>query len=845
MQADDTSRIGFKPDARQTDVGGVALNPLLRVAVIAGVESAVAVHISRGDDLNARDGDGHTPLMLCALRNRPRICTLLLAAGAKAELISNQGKTAYEIATEKGAVEVANLLMPQHLGFVEGNDASLIAREVGGHLSLTAEERNNEYGAESDLDAWVSEEEHAPPQAMPELVAIVTLVHADISRHAPQDLSAQWDDIDVGLPELAHAPTSLRDDDDVRTSLRLILLRGLREGSVPDQSVEDLAEILDIEREHDLVPYLRRTLGDIGVETDERFEYYGPDDDFRVHVEPEGTEEEEDIVSSVFMCLDSIVSRRNEPFRQYLRGLQHYTLLSAADEIELGEVMDSCLREAMDLVASDSGALQYVLDAIRQVQNGSRRFSSISRGWSDPKDMADDGPAEKDAQIAVTASLFQSGGQDVEPGDDADRTEVEESAQLVRIAKSLESHLSTETSCLAQEDLYAIVSSMRLSGSFLFGLFDAKEGWQSTTTKAVFRAAMQRYRHAYDRMSTSNLRLVLSIAKKYIYSGQALEDLVQEGNIGLLKAVERFDWRKGFRFSTYATWWIRQQIGRSVADTGRAVRLPVHLHEKVQNLRWFLRKHEAEHGKLPSLETMADAMNMRGDKVATLLTCMQDILPIDDVDLESLADPEFIARFHSEEPEDTAIKKQRALKVVELVNSLPRNQQTILRLRYGIGVRDALTLEEVGHGMGVTRERVRQIESKTLRLIQNPTRIAWLEGLGKPMQVRSSDWPTTEGSTGTRSQDPGSGLDLSLKEVGLQTARESCELIERNKQASPLDKALSLAHTLGVAVEDKRSEFGGSIWVLITSFSDVASYRLVKQLRTLGFEEAPGIGYWK
>lgn len=837
MRADDAGQASSKTDvARRSDLGGAVLNPLLRMAIITGVEAAVALHISRGDDLNARDSDGHTPMMLCALRNRHRICALLLAAGANAEVTSPQGQIAYEIAIEKGAAEVAKLLTPAKIEPTDNN--------IERPFSATAEEPNSEYSSVAELDAWEPEEEHAPPLANAELAAQASLVHNEISHHVPQDFSTEWDDIDAYLPELAQAPTRLRDDD-VRSALRLIFLRGMREGSVPDMSIKDIAEVLDIDCEHDLAPHLRRILGDIGAETDERFEYVAPDDDFTVHVEQEASEQEEEVISDAFMRLDSIVSRRHEPIRQYLRSIQGHPLLSAAEELQLGQEMDSSLQQAIDLVATDGASVRYVLDAVRHVQIGTRRFGSISRGWHNPLETTTDAAVDEEQQAVIAAPLARPVDQDAEPDDDVDGFDSNEGGQLDSIVQSLAAHLSAATSSLAEEGLREILNSLRLSAGFLFELADANDGWQSTTSKMSFNAAMQRYREAHDRMTTSNLKLVFSIAKKYVYSGLPLEDLVQEGNLGLIKAVERYDWRKGFRFSTFATWWIRQQIGRSVADSGRTVRLPVHVHEKVQSLRWMIRKYEAANGETPSLATMSEAMSMRVDKVAPLLTYMEDILAIDSVDVDRLADPDFIERSHSAEPEDIAIGHEAADRVVKLLASLPRNQQNVLRQRYGIGVRDALTLEEVGQGMGVTRERVRQIESKTLRMLQSPTRIAWLEGAKVPLHAPPADQQASVRPRDSGSQGACSHQGQPSEDAGVPQVSESNETHGPKEKASPLDKALSLARELGVAIEDQRSNGTGHLWVLITSFGDVASYRLIKQLRTLGFQEATGKGYWK
>lgn len=826
MNADDAGQASLNDQiAQQSNLGSASLNPLLRMAVITGVESALSLHISRGDDLNSRDNDGHTPLMLCALKNRPRVCSILLAAGAHAELASYRGQTAYEIAIEHGYVEVARLLRPPDLRVH-------VTIERNGECSQSVNEEEPIQENEN-LDVWEADDEQAPPNVNPELAIQALQTHREISRHAPKDLSTEWDDIDASLPEHVKPPQRLRDDD-VRSDLRLILLRGIREGSVPDMRVEYLAELLDIEQEHDLASHLRRILADIGAETDERFEYVGPDDNFTVHVEEDATEEEDDIVSDVFTRLDSIVAKRHEPIRQYLRSIQRHTLLSAAEELQLGQAMDLSLQQAINVIATDDAAIRYVLDALST-------GASICKAWGDPQPMVtatfiEDEPVEGNS-VALAST------EDQMSDDDGDSLDTDEKKLLESVIQSLENHLSIETPRLSEMTLSDNLNSLRLSAGFLSRLADANNGWQNSTSKMAFSAAMQRYRLHHDQMTTSNLKLVFSIAKKYVYSGLPLEDLVQEGNLGLMKAVERYDWRKGFRFSTFATWWIRQQIGRSVADSGRTVRLPVHVHEKVQSLNWMIRKYEATHGERPSLQTMAEAMNMEGEKVASLLTYMEDISAIECVDVDRLADPDYIARFHSAEPEDLATGKEDATKVVQLLESLPRKQRDILRQRYGIRVRDALTLEEIGQGMSVTRERVRQLESKAMDTLRNPARIEWLMGRPYPHMKQ----PVAE-STGTQSVQQVLPIKDSTQAAFTKTARYNIDLVERSERKdghAKLNQLLEQARELAIEVNDDRQGKTGRVWVELNTTGDAASRKLIRRMLELGFEYWPGKGYWK
>lgn len=840
MDEDDCRKdIAVKRVMQQSERDGIVLNSLLKMAVVAGVETAVALHISRGDDLNARDSDGRTPLMLCALKSQPRICELLLAAGANPDLISPLGQTAYEIAIERGANEVAGLLTPSP---PEGVDNSASHTEKPTYLDSSVEAAIHivESATAAELDDWEPDDVQEPPAANSEVAFQASQVQHEISHHAPLDCSTVWDDVDAYLPELAHVPTGLRADDDIRSTIRLLLLRGMREGSVPDMAIQDIAEVLDPEDEHDIAPHLRRILGDIGVETDDRFEYVCPYENFKVHVDQDASELEEDTLSNAFMRLESIVARSNEPIRQYLRSIQSHALLSAEEERQLGQAMDSCLQQALNLIATDDTAVRYVLDGMQLVQIGSLRLSTISRGGNATREAATD----EEQSTPIDGPSEQSAEPGTEQSDDVNELDGNEGVQLDSIVQSLEQHLSTAESRLTEGELSDIFCSLRLSASFLSKLANECEGWQRTTTKLALSTAMQRYRVAHDRMTTSNLKLVFFTAKKYGHSGLPLEDLVQEGNLGLIKAVERYDWRKGFKFSTFAIWWIRQQIGRYVADTARTVRLPVYVHEKVQSLRWMIRKYEAAHGEVPSLEAMAEAINMRVDKVGPLLTYMEDITTIDRVELDSLADPDFIERFYLEDPEVVAIAKEEATKAIQLLGVLSRKQRDVLCMRFGIGVPDALSLEEVGHCMGVTRERIRQIESKALKVLQHPTRIAWLNGISD-VHPQSTSLSKAAESEENKKYVRSESLEKQLVEdAPLQPAPALEVEVEQEQKVLPLTQALLLAKEMGLSVEDLRSEGAGRLWVRITSIESVEVYRLVKQLRTLGFQEDAGQGYW-
>lgn len=828
------------------------MSQFLRMAVMAGVKSAVQIHIERGDDLNERDANGMTPLMLAAARNRPAICKLLLRSGADHSLLDPSGKTALEIAIAAGSEATAAILgaaralmpafpapqialvterepepaEPKGLAEPVGTVATLeepekVATPFDSQITIESSEpepveppqsaSDGVDESEFDLSGWEAEHESLRPEADLAVVDSASSIQIAITAHEPIDSSVDWDDIDAYLPEVA-LPLARADDAEGRAKLRLLLLRALREGSVPALDVQAQSTNEDRSANPEAEAYLAMVINDLGAEVDERFEYAGADESFEVFTDPDESPAEEAAIDEALVAIDRAASPRHEPLRIYQREFQNIRLLAAEEEILLAKDMEAALDQALDALASWPDGIERTLAAGADAIAGSRQLSSIwVAGEPDPEPASAEGLEEGERAAENHDDAEEDDGEPkyAEPacaGDFADA--------LRRLAALTKAEDATTAS---PQEIRQALGGLRLNRRFLLELIDAAHG---SAPCPAFARAMAGFRQHRDRMTAANLKLAFFHAKKYLYSGEPLDDLAQEGNIGLLKAVDRYDWRRGFRFSTYATWWVRQQISRYVADKGRTIRVPVHIFEKLQRAERITQALEADFDREPTLAELAEHLEMPVRKVAALLGVAPEPSTIDEETVDGSIAIDARDAYVSPDPADFVNEIQLNREVDRYLSSLStegRREERILRMRFGIGVNDALTLDEIGTRFEVTRERIRQIEAKAIRKLQHVSR-------SEPFARMVLGLGPEENPLAPR-------------------ARRHSENAEPSKP-SALDQLLTKAVELGIPVIDERQS-AGSIWVELLEPRDNKHRRLIHKLLDSGFAFLPGKGYWK
>jgi RNA polymerase primary sigma factor len=893
------------------------------MAIVSGADRVVRIHIDRGDDVNARDRNGFTPLMLAAASNRAAICQMLLEAGADANLINNIGQDALAVARAKGANDavlvigsantVASVFQKQITQYLSAEFVETISpqephaidlmpldqakgRQLKAHVfssdanqpsdfpvsSLRIDEftekfQNHATTENTQLNSnpfvtdseqfqfenlnWEAEEEPDLTPSEPTLAANSIKSHLLITNHEPVDSSADWNDLDIELPFVSASFLSSKALENEK-KIRLLFLRAIREGSVPCNLVKDVVHSAGDTAVAEFEDLIIKTLNDLGAEIDERFEYKSPYEDFEVFVNPDESPDEEDLVSKALAQIDTTSLNRNQPIYIYLKDALRQQRITADEEIALGKEMEASIELALDALAFwPEGINQLIMVAFKANKNNKPiPWSSVDSSYDasdvlneEISDVRDEYMPEGDAgwvyspATEVTSSIDSNLEIDSQPPN-YKPSNFSESIELI-------TKLNIGTSALdpSWKLVRNALSGITIEIEFLFDLKEIAASKCSEAT-TLFVQAISAYQFARERMTLANLLLVNSISKKYFFSGIPMDDLNQEGNLGLFKAVEKYDWRRGFKFSTYASWWIRQKISRYVADHGRTIRLPVHVVESLWRLKQESIAYELKFGIQPKLEDLASILQLPKKKVEALKKAEIKIDSIDEIHIDEIVGIEDNHNFTVPDPSKILLDKQTCILVNRLLLTLEKKEEIILRMRFGFGDQEVKTLEEIGQIFNITRERIRQIEAKALRKLRHPSRANVLieAGLINPQKtiVQQADSSKNVGLSDSAMAFEGDVLSPDNNPNGLVEQKNNVNARNVNPEISisppaTLAELLTIVIALGNSVVYERERHKTKIWVNLIKTTDAPTRSLGSHLVNFGFTFCSQKGYWK
>jgi RNA polymerase primary sigma factor len=444
----------------------------------------------------------------------------------------------------------------------------------------------------------------------------------------------------------------------------------------------------------------------------------------------------------------------DDPVKAYLREMGSVPLLSSNEEVEIAKKIEKGQKQIQNAVLILPCALKSLKNISESLYDKSCSIEEILRGIGDPEEVSLADLEEEflykvteaeriDSERAVLFEEMQNSLLD-QPSAVKLLVRIERCGhalvsqfQETRINSKYISEIVQEVKVIARQ-FEAIIKRKKAEPEksakldiMLKNLEDAHGVDHETLFQAIAQIAIGEdvSREAKKELTRCNLRLVVSIAKKYTNRGLQLLDLIQEGNIGLMKAVDKFEYRRGFKFSTYATWWIRQAINRAIADQGRTIRIPVHMVDTINRLIKGTKEFSREMGRDPSQEEIAERVDVDLDKVRNILNVSRDPVSLD-TPIGSGEDSyltDFIEDADAISPHEASVEDSLRQNLRKILSSLSPREESVLRMRFGIDTEMDLTLEEVGKNFSVTRERIRQIEAKALKKLKHPNRKKQLE----------------------------------------------------------------------------------------------------------------------
>lgn len=721
------------------------LSPLLKAAIKAGALDAVKLQIERGAQLNAVDSVGLSPVMLAAIFKQPDIFQYLIEVGASLVLTDSRGMSAIDYAEESGVEKIKEVILEiqnktidatnepsllceaiseqiidqsaefeidkEKVGFNKTNIEPIdinekekkLIQDVDCHLVdfnfELDEDLSSDSGWASDTsDCWRSDEEIKIPENNFACLAEAEKIYTKIVNHQILDIDTiDWSDIEIDLPVNQGKTINIEER---FSNLYYLLIRSSTHGMVSYNQILQAINVDIGEAYIDTVlPLILNLFGDLGVfiENFKPFENYYEDDG---------------INASDSLIADSLINLNHElegdlfSLNIYFSQIQKFELIDRDEEERIGLQMNIAL-----------------LVLARNIANFPAHY------WSIIVDVFENSSNKEDNQLIIEES------------------EVDEEANInEEIPNNETSNINEGNSLETKENneilnFWDIVIQLRKNHKYYESnryfprprikdldklLKIVEEDFVDIDAKEIIHP-ITKYKKAREKLIKANFRLVNYFAKKYSLSGVPLEDLIQEGNIGLLAAVDRYDYQLGYKFSTYATWWIKQSITRAIANTNRLIRLPVHMYELVSSVE-IARKSLEEEGLPVTISSLAHKAVCSELNVRKAISANCSVVFFDDIsdeENEYLKENEIISPFSG--PEDVILAADLRRAIYKQLADLDERQAKILELRFGLKDDNDLTLEEVGSQFNVTRERIRQIEAKALKKLRHISRYEYLE----------------------------------------------------------------------------------------------------------------------
>ena len=548
-----------------------------------------------------------------------------------------------------------------------------------------------------------------------------------------------------------------------QNSMKALVEKGKKQGFLTYEEMNE--ELPDDNLSPDHLDNLLMTLDDLGIELIDEAEL-----EKRELGQSAGDTGGQD--EQLERVLGSTESERriDDPVRMYLQQMGEIPLLKRADEIALAKKIELSRMAFRRKVLESDYCMDQALSILEQVHEGSLPFDRTMRISTANQSAKTSVLSRMPDNIATVRRIMERNQDDwakIQKTDNVQQRKVLENqmVQRRRRAATLLEELAIRTSRVRPMmiKLHGIFNKMkslehtlvnaedeRLSDEDIMVLQEELEGLselalenrdQLATRCETIRKVFSEYEDAKRKLSGGNLRLVVSIAKKYRNRGLSFLDIIQEGNTGLMRAVDKYEYRRGYKFSTYATWWIRQAITRAIADHARTIRIPVHMIETMSRLRNISKNLQQELGVEPSLEEIAREADMPVSEVRRVLKISRHPISLDRPvgESEDSYFGDFIEDDSAESPVNVASQEMLKEKIDTVLKTLTYREREIIKLRYGIGDGYTYTLEEVGRIFKVTRERVRQVEAKAIRKLRHPVRSRKLMGFLDQAEVPSDE----------------------------------------------------------------------------------------------------------